>query len=153
MHELVRRHGADEEWDKVLSEGRSGGSGRILTVDLEKLWLKPAPILFIGVVKDVVTKDPDNYIVIVQRRWQQPRLGGDLRLRLTCSKPLFDAFIEKNPNLGDRSALNSVAFIARVTAIRTETDPQVGKSAEARVGVADCVDIGPILSAADLLNR
>jgi len=58
---MASKFGAIDDWERKLSEKRSGKNFRILTIELEKLWLTHKPILFKGYIKDIYSLDRNTY--------------------------------------------------------------------------------------------
>jgi hypothetical protein len=144
--QLAKRTNAVENWDEILSKGNRYRFQPILTVELENLWLTDRPILFAGKIKDIVTKDTQNYLVEIERRLLgsfENMFATNLRLVLQCPKPMIDSFLNDHPDLFKGIGLdNRVAVIASITEIETKTEPgSEDEAKEIKIGKGKCIDI------------
>ena len=144
--QLVKRTNAVENWEDNLSRGDQFRSQPILTIELERLWLTDRPILFVGTIKDVATKDKENYSVEIERSLLgslEHMFATDLRLALQCPKQSFDSFINDHPDLFECDGLNNcVAIVAAITEIETRTVPaSEGETKEIKIGKGKCIDM------------
>lgn len=135
---LVKRNNAVDNWAQDLQKGDSYISGPIQTLDLERLWLKGRPILFLGVIRDIATSDQKNYRVVIDHNYMLPL---KLRLILSCKKQLVDSFLNEHPDLFQDFYLNSgVGIIASIDEIKKEFGS--GENAEEiLIGKGKCIDI------------
>lgn len=120
---LVSQSSAITDWDTQISKGESYRFEPILTIELEKVWLVERPILFVGLIQDIKTKDDDSYIVLIERNILS-NLGNifstDLQLSLVVAKDQLDAFLTEHPNLFKGFGLdNGIAVIAKIHSIET----------------------------------
>jgi len=146
VSEMVRRTNAIDTWEKVLTKGERFRLERILTVELERLWLTERLILFIGAIKDVVTADKENYRMEIERSLfssLEPMFGTELQLTLQCSKQKVDLFLTEHPNLfKDFGVKNGVAVVADIDEIDTKlVSGAEGERKEIRVGKGKCIDM------------
>jgi len=146
VSEMVRRTNAIDTWEKVLKKGEKFSFERILTIELERLWLTERPILFIGAIKDVVTVDKENYRMEIERsfvRRLQHMFGTELQLTLQCSKQKVDLLLTKNPNLfKDFGFKNEVAVVADIDEIDTRlVSGAAGEIKEIKIGKGKCIDM------------
>jgi len=144
--QLVKRTNAVENWEDNLSRGDRFRSQPILTVELERLWLTDRPILFVGTIKDVATKDKENYSVEIERSLLgslEHMFATDLQLALQCPKQSFDSFLNDHPDLFEGNGLNNcVAIVAAITEIETKTVPaSEGETKEIKIGKGKCIDM------------
>lgn len=143
LAELVARTNADDKWKQALRNEKGAWTGRILTIELEKLWLQKRPILFVGAIYDVITRNEREYTI---------HLGNeaDLRLELSCPKEKIDNFLKSNSSIKPDTFLNRVTFVASIKEIKTEYFATAdGSRLQARIGVGECVDVGPVLNILD----
>lgn len=120
---LISQSNAISDWPARLSNGESYRFEPIRTIELEKLWLVERPILFVGSIQDIKTKDDDNYSVVIERNMLSS-LGNmystDLQLSLVVAKDQLDTFLEKHPNLFKGLGLdNDIAVTANIHSIET----------------------------------
>lgn len=142
----VERTNAVKNWEESLSRGDQFRSQPILTVELERLWLTDRPILFVGTIKDIATKDKDNYSVEIERGLLsslQNMFATDLSLVLECPKQRMDSFLNEHPDLFKGGGLNNyVAVIAAIAEIEAKTVPaSEGETKEVKIGRGKCIDI------------
>ncbi len=146
VSEMVRRTNAIDTWEKVLTKGEKFRLEKILTVELERVWLTERPILFIGAIKDVVTVDKENYRIEIERSLFN-NLGymfeTELQLMLQYSKQKVDLFLTKHPNLfKDFGLENGVAVVADIDEIDTKlVSGTEGERQEIKVGKGKCIDM------------
>lgn len=145
--EMVTRTNAIETWEKDLSKGKQEfGIETILTVELERLWLTDRPILFVGAIKDIATKDQENYRMEIERSSFDSygyMFGIELRLELQCQKQKIDSFLKEHQDLfKDYGFKNGIAVIADIDEIETKTvSGSEGASEDIKVGKGKCIDI------------
>ena len=65
--QVTSRHNAVANWEKQLSKGERYRLSPILTIELEQLWQRDRPVLFIGSMKDVSSAGADAYHVLVEK--------------------------------------------------------------------------------------
>jgi len=142
---LVSKTNAIDDWDKVLSEGEEVSFRKILTIDLEKLWLTDRPILFVGYIDDIATYNDQFYILKVDRSLLSSlhTLGTALSLELKCDKRKIDSFLKKYPNLVSGFDLsNNVAVVAKIGNVKTSyCIGDEGEREEVKIGEGYCIDI------------
>lgn len=146
VSEMVRRTNAIDTWEKVLTKGEKFRLERILTVELERLWLVDRPILFIGAIKDVVTVDKDNYRIEIERSLfssLEHMFGTELQLALQCPKQKVDLFLTQHPNLfKDFGFKNGVAVVADINEIDTKLISSAeSERQEMKIGKGKCIDM------------
>ncbi len=144
---MVSRTGAITSWEKTLSKGERIRLEPILTIELERTWLHTNPILYIGSIKDIKTKDDKSYTVSFERNLYINSdyifLGAELELNLECSKNDFDVFLQKHPTLfKDYGFNNGVAVIANIDRIYTsDILGEDGERIEVKTGIGRCISI------------
>ena len=146
VSEMVRRTNAIDTWEKVLTKGERFRLERILTVELERLWLTERLILFIGAIKDVVTADKENYRMEIERSLfssLEHMFGTELQLALQCPKQKVDLFLTEHPNLfKDFGFKNGVAVVADINEIDTKLISSAeGERQEIKIGKGKCIDM------------
>lgn len=145
IDQLVSKTNAIDNWDEVLSEGKEFSFKKILTIDLEKLWLGDRPILFIGYIDDIATYNDQFYILKVDKGLLSSlhMLGTALSLKLKCDKAKVDSFLKKHPNLISGFGFNSnVAIVAKIENIKTSYYlGDEGKKEEVKIGEGECIDM------------
>ena len=92
VDEMVKKYGAIDDWVETLSNGKVR-FGKIMTYELENLWLTEKPILFIGTIKDISNLDDDHYTVQIDE--SSFLIDDDLQLSLKCKKEIADDVIKK----------------------------------------------------------
>lgn len=148
VDQLVSRTNAINNWAKTLQDNKKNGFEKILTIDLERLWLKGQPILFIGDIDDIATYNDQYYTLKIDADLLNNLniLGNALSLELKCDKAKVDTFIKKYPNSISHSFFfgsnNSVAVAAKVNEIKTSYYlGDEGEREEVKIGVGYCVDM------------
>jgi len=141
--EMVARTNAIDTWEKALSKGEKFRLERILTVELERLWLTERPILFIGAIKDVVTLDKENYRIEIKRSLFNSLFRTELQLVLQCPKQKVDLFLKEHPNLfKDFGFKNGVAVVADIDEIETKLVSGPEREIEyIKIGKGKCIDM------------
>lgn len=141
------------DWESKLSNGQQYRLSPVLTVELERLWLTDRPIMFTGVVKDVLTGGNDNYTVIMEKSLIVGSeiffLGTPLRLELECPPDMFESFLKSHPEVTNGPYLqNGVTVIASIESIQTKTitNPGDGEGNEGgdedlKIGRGKCLDL------------
>lgn len=143
--QLVKRTNAVDTWEKDLSKGDKFRLEPILTVELERLWLTDRPILFVGAIKDIATKNQETYSMDIERSLFSSfdyMFATELRLALQCPKQRVDLFLKEHPDLfKDDFLKNGVAFIADIDEIETKTVSGSDGVKEIKVGKGKCNDL------------
>jgi len=113
--------GASSNWETSLGKGERYSSKTILTIELENLWIKNSPIIYIGSIHDIVTLDESHYKVEFERNLNGTTLfETELKLSLKAEKKIIDKFLSENPNImGDYGFNNSVAVSAQILEIES----------------------------------
>ena len=140
VKKMVSRTNAVDDWTHQLKKGKKYSS-LILTTDLEAAWLIDRPILFIGAIKDIVTKDNLHYTVQLKRVFLQRSyyiFGMKMELSLRSSKKIIDSFLKKHPNL---DSYDGIAVIADISNIRVTSFLDDGLREEMRIGEGELLDI------------
>lgn len=143
---LVSQFNATDDWEQELSKGESVRITKILTIELEKLWLREKPILFFGTIENISSIDDTTYSVRLRRGLVSDMdhiFLTNLVLVLRCSKSKIDDLLTKHPQLfSDFGLSNNVAVIAHINELKTEfyIDDE-GSKQESRVGIGDCLAI------------
>lgn len=134
---MVTKYDADKDWSNILRKGGSASGKRILTIEIEKLWLIDKPILFKGRIKDISTFDKNNYMM---KLYILPRFSTKLALTLKSPKNMIDSFLRRNPNASNLSP--TIAVIAKINNIETILrKTEEGDEEEIKTGVGQCIDI------------
>jgi hypothetical protein len=145
VSKMVSQYDALSDWQEKLSQTKSLKTDKILSIDLERLWLIDRPILFVGSIQDISTMDGQFYRVRMKshRPGDPGRLSLDqLGLELKCSQTMLDSFMEAYPNLLAGPAFpNGVAVIAKIAEIKTRAVSGEESKEELRIGVGDCLDM------------
>jgi len=146
VSQMASRSNAVSDWEASLSKGERFRFEPILTVELERLWLKQRPILFFGSIKDIATHDQSRYIVVFKRSLYSSfdyMFGTELQLSLLARKDRVDPFLKKHPDLfKDYGFNNGVAVVARIDTIRTTSVPgEEGERVEVKIGDGELIDI------------
>lgn len=144
--EMVARTNAIETWEKDLSKGEKFRLNRVLTVDLERMWLTERPILFVGAIKDIATLDKENYRIEIERGLfssLEHIFGTELQLALQCPKQRVDSFLKEHPDLFKGVGFeNGVAVVANIDEIETIiVSGSEGEKEEIKVGKGKCIDM------------
>ena len=145
VSKMVSQYDALSDWQEKLSQTKSLKTDKILSIDLERLWLIERPILFVGSIQDISTMDGQFYRVRMKsyRPGDPGRLSlAQLGLELKCAQTMLDSFMEAYPNLLAGSAFpNGVAVIAKIAEIKTQAVSGEESKEELRIGVGDCLDM------------
>lgn len=145
VSQLVSKTNAIDNWDELLSEGADTSFKKILTIDLEKVWLGNRPILFIGYVDNVATYDNQYYILKVDQGLTSSLqlLDTSLSLELKCDKKKVDSFIEKHPDIiSDIGLENNIAIVVKIEEIKTAYYLSgEGDKEEVKIGKGYCIDM------------
>jgi len=146
VSQMVSRTNAISDWEETLSKGESFRFEPILTVELERLWLQQRPVLFIGAIKDITTRDQSHYELLVERSLFSSfdhMFGTEIQLSLLSEKETVDSFLKEHPTLfKDYGFKNGVAVVAHINSIRTTYVPgEEGGREEVKIGNGELVDI------------
>jgi hypothetical protein len=146
LNRLVSQYNAIDNWEEILSKGNKTSASKIMTIELERIWLNERPILFIGTIEDISTIDNTTYRIRLGRglyRRIEYIFFTEFGLELRCSKSEVDDFLKGHQHIfTDIEIFSSVAVIAKINQIKTEfySGPE-GSRKEMRIGVGDCLAI------------
>ena len=138
---MASKYNAVNDWEERLSKGDVKNRKKLLTIELENVWLSDRPILFKGRIKDISNLDATNYLMTLEglgRFSGGSTFSRQLTLSLNCQKSMIDFFLRANKG----GSLRTVAVIAKINKIVSgsrkieEYDEQ-----EMKIGVGHCVDI------------
>ena len=85
---MAKRTNAMTDWPERLTKFNKPGNNRILTIDIQNLWMNNQPILFIGSIDDIELDNNGNYTIKINNGINFGKdLDFDSRLRLivTCN--------------------------------------------------------------------
>ena len=138
VSEMVIKYGAIDDWEETLSN-REIRIGKIMTYELENLWLTEKPILFIGSIEDISNLDDDYYSVQIDKSWYGSSflLGADLQLKLKCKKEIVDGVIKMSN--GAVLEWGAVAVIGKIQEIQSVTTVVDYIESVVRIGKGDCM--------------
>jgi len=144
--QLVKRTNAVDNWEKDISKGERFRSEPILTIELERLWLIDRPILFVGAIKDIATRDQENYMIEIEKSFLlnfEHMFMTELRLALQCPKQRIDSLLKEHPDLFQKYGFkNAVAVIAEIDEIETIiVSGSEGGTKDIKIGKGKCIDI------------
>jgi len=141
--QMVSKYSAADDWMDKLHKGSTGEQTKILTMELENVWLINRPILFKGTIKDISTLDANNYLMTIEYDMslkERKKFSTELALTLNSPKNMIDSFLRINPNAS--SGISSVAVIAKINKIETKyRKTEEGDEEEVRTGIGQCIDI------------
>lgn len=132
---MVARTNAVRDWGKRLSADGAARLSPILTIELERAWIQPQPILFVGDLQDIRGLSPTQYEMEIRHGISSPLsypIGSNLALALKCDKALVDAFLSAKQSLPGSEYLNEgVAVVAYIDQVRAgnkkaEEDEKIG---------------------------
>lgn len=135
LAKLRQRTNASLEWETELTEGQITHTDPVLKVEIEKLWLTPKPILFIGKLSDIATHDENNYtieIVYDEVYGGTTFMLAELRLELICNKQIVDS-VASNLRATRNTFLAGVAVAGKIEKIERDGHTLRGKG--------QCVDL------------
>lgn len=135
--QMAEKYGADRSWEDKLGKGKAAWGKKILTIDLEKLWLIDKPILFKGSIEDISTFDDSNYLI---RLKSLPIFGTELALDINSPKNMIDFFRTTHPTaFSDHSIMAVIAKIDRIETAFNKTEDS--NKEEIKIGIGQCKDI------------
>jgi hypothetical protein len=124
VNDMVAKFNAISNWENKLSNGKKVRINKILTIELEKLWLTDKPILFLGSIEDISTLDDKNYLVRIKRSIFSSSkyfFATELGVELKIEKTTIDSFLDEHTELlKDFGLSNGVAVISEIKDIKTE---------------------------------
>lgn len=143
--DMVSRNAALDNWEQRLSNKERYRLEPILTVELEKLWLQSKPILFVGVIKDIVTYNETLYTVTIEKSVfssSEYDFSTDIQLSLLASKHQIDDLLEQNPDLFNGNGFDKIiAVVTQVKNIESKTIMGAeGVNQELKTGVGELID-------------
>lgn len=146
VSKMASRTNSVTDWEANLSKGERFRLEPILTVELERLWMQQRPIVFIGSIKDIATRDQSQYVVLVERSLFSSfdyMFGTELQLSLLSNKDKVDSFLKEHPDLfKDFGFKNGVAVVAQINSIRTTyVTGEEGEREEVKIGDGELIDI------------
>ncbi len=146
ISQLVTNNNAIADWEQKLSRGEKVVTQKILTVNLEKLWMSGRPILFTGSIQDITNADEQNYILYLRKGIPLNDitvfLETSFALKIKCNKISIDKLLTDHPEVIQAPIKKEVAVVANIDKIVTDYTPtKEGEAEELKVGMGYCVDI------------
>ena len=143
ISEMVRRTNAESGWEQSLSSGRMVGVS-VLTIDLEREWIREHPILFTGSVDDVAGHTQPQYTLRMGNLTTPGAFEQVLELSLLAPRELVDSFRVEHPaQFEDYGFNNGVAIAARIERIERAQQHSVldGYAEDILVGHGALIDM------------
>jgi len=148
ISQMVTTTNAVDDWVQKLSKGKGVWIDRIMTIELEKLWMGERPILFTGSIEDISSFDEQNYNLHLDGGLfssSKTMFMTELSLKLKCNKLIVDNFLQEHPDLLSNDVVyNGVAVIANIDKIATKFIPEEGERKVLKIGIGECIDIAYI---------
>lgn len=142
---MVARTNAVRDWEKRLSADGAARLSPILTIELERAWIQPRPILFVGDLQDIRGLSPTQYEIDIRHGISSPSsypIGSTLALALKCDKALVDAFLSAKQSLPGSEYLNEgVAVVAHIEQVRPGSKRL---DEDEKIGIGRCAALLPI---------
>jgi hypothetical protein len=142
---MIERYRAITTWEAELADELGFRLNPVLTVELERLWIGPRPILFLGQLDDISSRDGGGYIVRVKHGLLKSdyHFNSSLRVQLDANSELIDRFLTNYlEDWRNESLLSSVAVIAEVRAITASDEHgESGELSPIRTGHGTLLDI------------
>ena len=144
VSKMVSNFGAIDDWERKLREGSTGASSgrRILTMELESLWMTDKPILFKGHIKDIATLDHNTYSMWLDKQYDlsKPSFKPKFALFLKCPKTMIDSFLGAYP--AAKEIFANVAVIAKIEKIESRSEyTKEDEEVETKIGFGQCLDL------------
>ncbi len=143
---LIKNTNAIETWENRLVRGKSNYRvSTILTIELQRAWIKNGPILFIGSIKDIAFAGNGNCVITLRRSMMTDvnyPLSHPLQLEVHWDKKSTEKFLDKHPNLIRDTFLDkTVAVAADIEKIKTVRLSDAEVTDKIKVGTGKCVDM------------
>lgn len=142
--DMVKKHGASTDWLEVLTNGHGPfRMDKIFTRELQELWIADRPILFMSVLTDISDAGEEYEIQLEPSlRSEAQRLRTNLRLALTCQKPIVDTLIREHQDVLEGFVPASIAVVAKIHEVRShESRDSEGYIDEFKTGHGSCLAI------------
>lgn len=145
VNALVARTNAVRGWEMALGSDKAVRISPILTIELERVWVQPRPILFVGELQDIRGRSPSHYEVVIRHGFNSPMsypISSHLVLTLKCDKGLVDAFLSAKQSLADAHPVaDGVAVVAQIEHVKSGDKKS---DEDEKIGVGTCVGLLPI---------
>lgn len=141
---IALKHNASSDWGTRLANGARIRSSPILTAELQDLWSKSNPILFIGTVSDVARDESGETRINIDYGdldQAQMFLETQLRVSLLCKSSIAEPFLAAAKSATSASLHSNIAVIAEIYNIipTTERTPE-GEPTGVLTGTGRCID-------------
>ncbi len=144
VNALVARTNAVRGWETALGPDEARMSP-ILTIALERVWVQPRPILFLGELQDIRGQASSHYEVQIGSGLTSPinyPIGSHLVLTLKCDKMLVDAFMSAKQSLAQSGAVaDGVAVVAQIEQVKSGDKKS---DVDEKIGIGTCVGLLPL---------
>jgi hypothetical protein len=144
---LADRHGADSRWIYELVKGHKDfiRISDVRTIELERLWVTPRPIVFTGWVADIASGGWGGRPVVTVKYDEELNPRYAIMTRLLLRLEVRDAArlveLERLAADEDFQFFGSVAFVAQIDRVESAAWPvEDGEYETAMVGVGTLVD-------------
>lgn len=150
----VRKYGANIEWREVIKNKYHRKSTKILTNELQELWISNHPIAFPGGISDIEILSDSTVIVKIVNNNFDLILSTKLELELTCSKQLVDDFLSSNKDLLENFGFNNnIIAIGKILKVKTYNSIDGDSVVTRRIGVGTCVSLIRGISLKNTIGR
>lgn len=146
--EISRRaalHNAFVDWPTRLAGDESIRISKVLTAEVQELWMAGQPILFVGQLDDISHAAAGFYLVnaTYDGLGTKPMfLAADLRVSVECTEQLAASIVASHRNTDQFSITPDIALVVqiyRVTQLTNEDSD--GISSSVITGFGTCLDI------------
>jgi hypothetical protein len=146
VEEMVRQYHASAQWQNELKVDQNSSFQKVLTIDLERVWMNGSPILFIGAVVDIQSAEPSRYIVTIEPSLNDTTaidFSTSFRLVLRADASKIDSFLAQHPQVKtDVGSGEGVAVIAHIDSISTESKTESEVENVTKIGAGRLIDLG-----------
>ena len=133
---------ADYTWIKKVDALTSGGAN-LMTFQLEKLWITPKPILFLGEIEDI-QREGKGYNIKIKNSFHEPSLFFEINLSISCPAGLTEGFVRyMEEHKEEYDFEKPIAIITKISSVVTEKKLSDGKMSDVKVGIGQCVALLP----------
>ena len=143
VYAMAKADHADTTWQAKLSDDQGNRISPVMTIELQREWLAPHPILFVGTVDDISQVNKQYRIRLSHGFNTRYRfLGSSLQLDLACPTNEIEPIIEAAKSSHSDFLDLGVAVTANISRIVTTTNQLAGGESEPlHIGYGDCVSL------------
>ena len=133
---------ADYSWVKKVDALTSGGA-KLMTFQLEQLWITPTSILFLGAIEDI-QREEMGYRITIKNSFHEPIPFVQLNLSISCPTDVTEDFLSYMESHKEEFDYEKpVAIFAKINSVVNEKKLINQNLENVKLGIGKCLALLP----------